>query len=89
MLEANTFDKDVVTGMKNAAALMKQQNKEMNLDDMHDLKDDLDDMMAENNERQDYFAQIAEDGNDEILDELNDLEALALEDEMNQMNLGA
>ena len=67
MLESNTFDKDVVTGMKNAAALMKQQNKEMNLDDMHDLKDELDDMMAENNERQDYFAKIANETGDDML----------------------
>ena len=89
MIESNTFDKDVVIGMKNAAAVMKQQNKEMNVDDIADLKDELDDMMAENNERQDYFAQIANDGNEELLGELDDLEALALEDEMNQMNIGA
>ena len=52
MLESKTFDKDVVTGMKNAAALMKQQNKEMNLDDMHDLNDELIDTIEEINERQ-------------------------------------
>ena len=88
MIESGAFDKDVILGMKDGANLMKQMNKEMNVDDIADLKDEMDDMMAEQNERQDYFAQIAQDGNDELLGELDELEALAAEDEMNQLNLG-
>ena len=47
MIESGAFDKDVISGMKDGANLMKQMNKEMNVDDIADLKDDLDDMMAE------------------------------------------
>ena len=47
MIESSAFDKDVIVGMKDGASLMKQMNKEMNVDDIADLKDEMDDMMAE------------------------------------------
>ena len=47
MIESSAFDKDVVISMKGGAELMKQMNREQNVDDIADLKDELDDMMAE------------------------------------------
>ena len=59
----------------------------MNVDDIAELKDELDDLMADNAERQDFFANVAKEGEDELLGELDELEALVLEKEMNGMDL--
>ena len=47
----------------------------------------MEEMMAENKERQDFFANIAQEGNDELLGELDDWEAEAAEKELEDMNL--
>ena len=39
-------------------------------------------------ERQQFFAEAAQDGQDELLGELDELEALAMEEELNQMSAG-
>ena len=39
-------------------------------------------------ERQQFFAEAAAEGNDELLGELDELEALAMEDELNAMDTG-
>ena len=54
----------------------------MNVDDIADLKDDLADLEAENAERQEFFAGVAQENNDDLLNELDELEALAMEEEM-------
>ena len=59
----------------------------MNVDDIAELKDELDDLMADNAERQDFFANVAKEGEDELLGELDELEALVLEKEMSGMDL--
>ena len=47
MIESSTFDKGVISGISEGAKLMKQLNKEMNVDDIADLREEMDDMMAE------------------------------------------
>ena len=61
----------------------------MNLDEFEELKDKIDDQMADVQERQDFFinAGQAED-QDELLDELDQLEAEMAEEEFNQMEVG-
>ena len=59
----------------------------MNVDDVAELKDELDDLMADNAERQDFFANVAKEGEDELLGELDELEAMVLEKEMSGMDL--
>ena len=55
----------------------------MDVDDIAELKDELADQMAEIEERQEFFADAAREGEDELLEQLDELEALAMEDEMN------
>ena len=50
-IESTHFDVDVISGMKQGAKAMEQMNKEMNVDDIADLKDELADQMAEVDER--------------------------------------
>lgn len=54
----------------------------MNVDQFEELKDKLDDQMAEVDERQQFFIGVGQqDDNDELLDELNELEAEMAEEE--------
>ena len=82
MIESANFDIGVVNGIKGGKDVIASLNKQMNVDDIANLKDELDDMMQENAERQDYFAGVAQEGQDELMGELDELEALAAEDEM-------
>merc|ERR1719313_1632415 len=89
MIESANFDIGVVNSIKTGKDAIGQLNKQMNVDDIADLKDELDDMMAENAERQDYFADIAKEGQDELLGELDELEAEMAAADLNAMDLGA
>ena len=61
----------------------------INVDDLADLQDDMAEVEANRQEIADMFTAVAEEGKDELLDELNDLEAEALEDELGaEMDLG-
>lgn len=87
MIESTNFDVGVISSIKAGKDAMKEMNKNMELDDIQDLKDDLEDQMAEMNEKQEFFAGIANEGNDELLGELDELEALAMDDEMKEMDV--
>ena len=87
MIESANFDIGVVNSIKDGKNAIGTLNKQMNVDDIADLKDELDDMMAENSERQDYFANIAKEGEDDLLGELDDLEAEMAQSELDSMSL--
>ena len=62
----------------------------MNVDEFEELKDKLDDQMAEVNERQEFFINAGQqDDNDELLDELDALEAEMVEEDMEKMDVGS
>jgi len=43
MIESTNFDAGVITSIKAGKDAMKEMNKNMNIDDIQDLKDDLED----------------------------------------------
>jgi len=68
---------------------MAQQMQEgVNADDLADLQDDMAEVEANRAEINDMFTAVAEDGQDELLDELNDLEAEGMADELAELELG-
>ena len=87
MIESAHFDIGVVNSIKDGKTAISTLNKQMNVDDIADLKDEIDDLMAENNERQEFFAGIANENNDELLDELDKLEAEMAEKELQGMDI--
>ena len=48
-------------------------------------REELEDQMAEIQERQEFFANAAEEDKEDLLGELDELEALAMEEEMEQV----
>ena len=73
--------------MKSGKNAIEQLNKQANVDDIADLKEELDDMMAENEEKQDYWAKIGNEGKEDLLAELDELEADMAAKEMEEMDL--
>ena len=90
MIESTTFDADVIDGMKTGATTMQQLNDQMNVDQLEDLKDDLDDQMADMEDRQNFFAEAAKGEEDEdLMAELDGMEADAVGAELDDMVPGA
>ena len=57
------------------------------MDDIAELQDEIADMKADADERGEFFANMAQEGNEDLLDELNELEADVIEQEMGNMNV--
>ena len=71
MIESTNFDAGVINSVKAGKDVMKEMNKNLEIDDMNDLKDDIEELVALQNEKQEFFAGIANENNDDLLDELN------------------
>ena len=84
-IESANFDVGVVNAMRTGKDAIKAANKQINVDDIAELKDELDDIMAENEERQNYFADVAKDGQEDLLTELEGWEAEAAEMELTDL----
>ena len=63
-------------------------NNQMDVDSIADLQDDMAENMQEVNERQELFAGAAEEGKDDLLAELDDMEAENIEAEMAALEVG-
>ena len=63
-------------------------NKQMDVDSIADLQDDMAENMQEVNERQELFAGAAQEGQDDLLAELDDMEAENVEAELAAMEVG-
>ena len=59
MIESANFDVGVINSIKAGKDAITVMNKEMNVDDIAELKDELEDQMAEISERQEFFASVA------------------------------
>ena len=70
--------------MKEGKNVVDKIQAQVNVDEMADLQADLQEQMDKQGEVDDFFADIANDDKDELMDELNELEAL---DEMDDMAL--
>ena len=88
MIESTQTDLQVAVGMKEGANAVKQMQKEANIDDMAELNEELAEMRDQQQEMQEMWADKAEEGNDDLLAELNELEAENVEAEMAGMSVG-
>jgi|Transcript_23349 hypothetical protein len=63
-------------------------NAQADVDSIAELQDDMAETMQEVQERQDLFAAVAEEGQDEALAELDELEAEAMAGELEGLDIG-
>ena len=87
MIESAMTDTEVINAMKIGKSTITQLNKEANIDDIAEMKDELDDMMAENEEKQNYWASIGNEGREDLLAELDDIEAELAAKDLDEMDL--
>ena len=68
--------------MNAGSKAVEQLHKQVNIDEMEELKDKLEEQQADMEEKQDFFVRAGQmDNEDELMDELNELEAeMAAED---------
>ena len=87
MIESANFDIGVVNTIKTGKNAIQSLNKQMNVDDIAELRAEIEDLMADNNERQEFFAGIANENADELDAELDELDAEMAALEMKEMDL--
>ena len=75
IIESTNFDIGVLNSIKIGKDAIGELNKQMNVDDIAELIDEFDAMMAENSDYQVYFTNITKEGEDELLGEIDVLEA--------------
>jgi hypothetical protein len=83
-------DLDVFNVLDAASATQEQLGKQLDIDKMTDIQDRIMDQKADMEERADFFIQAGKTEDDEeLLDELNEMEANALAAEMEDVEIGA
>ena len=82
MIQNSKFDKDVFESMKAGKIAVEQNQKQMSIDEMEDIKADIEEQMADADEIGNFFAEAANENQDELMDELDQMLA---EDAMNEM----
>lgn len=88
-IQSTRADVDVVNTLKVGNTAITGMNKQMDVDSIADLQDDMAENMQEVEARQELFAGVAEEGKEDLLDELNELEAEMVGAELDEMAVGA
>ena len=87
VIQSTAADVDVIKTLGDANKAIGNMNKQMDVDTIEDLRADMEENMEEVNARQELFAEAAAEGQDELLAELDELEAEAIEGEMADMEI--
>ena len=76
--------------MSNGMKAVEHLNKQVNVDQLEELKDKIEEQQADMQERADFFIRAGQvEDEDELLDELNELEAEMAQDELDQLEIGS
>ena len=59
MIQGANFDSSVVNALASGNKAVKELNKQMDVADLDELKDDMADAQADMEERQEFFAEFA------------------------------
>eukprot|EP00826_Nyctotherus_ovalis_P011445 TRINITY_DN12983_c0_g7_i1.p2 TRINITY_DN12983_c0_g7~~TRINITY_DN12983_c0_g7_i1.p2 ORF type:complete len:214 (-),score=100.01 TRINITY_DN12983_c0_g7_i1:4-645(-) len=81
-IEASINDADIFTALKKGNEAINTVNKEVNIDNFQELKDDLEEQQANAEEIGTFFGDMAKEGEDELLQELDQLESDNVEQQL-------
>ena len=84
-IQSTSADVDVINGLRAGNEAIKGMNKQMDVDSIADLQDEMAEQMQEVQERQELFAGVAEEGKDDLLAELDEMEAEAVAGDFEDM----
>lgn len=88
-IQSTHSDVDVVNTLKAGNQAVTSMNAQMDVDSIAELQDDMAENAEEVAARNELFAAAAMEGNDELLAELDDMEAEEIEKEMMNMDVNA
>lgn len=87
---ASIQDSSVFSVLGDAAKATEQLNKQLDIDKLEDIKDKLDEQRQEMEEKQEFFINAGKvEDDEELMDELNDLEAEMAAAELESLEIGA
>ena len=84
-IQSTSADVDVINGLRAGNEAIKGMNKQRDVDSIADLQDEMAEQMQEVQERQELFAGVAEEGKDDLLAELDEMEAEAIAGDFDDM----
>ena len=88
-IQSTHADVDVVNSLRAGNQAITNMNKNMDVDSIADLQDEMAENMQEIQERNELFSAAAEENKDDLLAELDDIEAEALAGELEGMEVGS
>ena len=90
MIESSIQDGQVFQTLSAGSRTVDQLNRQLNIDDLEEVKERIEEQKADMDEKSDFFVRAGQmDDADELLDELNELEAEMEEEELAKLEIGA
>merc|ERR1711981_221225 len=87
-IQSTHADVDVVNSLRAGNQAITNMNANMDVDSIADLQDEMAENMQEIQERNELFSAAAEENKDDLLAELDEMEADALAGELEGMEVG-
>ncbi|CDW89679.1 vacuolar sorting protein [Stylonychia lemnae] len=89
MIETSVSDTQVFQTLIKGTTMIEHISKQVSIDKLEDIKDKLDEQQQDMEEVQDFFIKSSQvENEDELLDELNELEAFQAQEELDQIDIG-
>ena len=85
MIENTQFDKNVFESLKAGKQAVEANQKKMDIDEMEDIRDGIEDQMEEQERINEFFTEFAAEDQDELLDELEEMNAENALDELDEL----
>jgi Snf7 len=80
----------VFSTLNSASKTVDQLNKQLDIDQLEEIKDRLEEQQADMQEKADFFINAGKmDDEEDLMDELNELEAINAEEELAGLEIGA
>lgn len=86
-IEATINDADIFTALKKGNDAINAVGKQVNIDSFQDLKEDLEEQQANADEIGNFFGDMAKEGEDELLEELEQLESENVDEQLQGANV--
>lgn len=83
-------DASVFSVLSDSTKAAEQLNRQLDIDKLEDIKDKIDEQRQEMEEKQEFFINAGQvEDTDDLMDELNQLEADAAAGELEELNIGS
>ena len=81
MLDNTLHMKDIIGTLKQTSQVVKEANKEINIEDLEDMKEQMDEVKADQEELNNFFKDYAEENQEDVDEELEELEQQMAEED--------